>query len=401
MKHRIVVFLLILLISCSASLWAAELVESDPLVHGTRSDNSDFSESQTYKTRDAIALYSNADFHSQAIAENWPGDGSEDSPYIISGYNLTSSSTQPIRLWDVDLFWEFRDNLIESPSRISGTYFVRASNGLIANNVFRNRFTGMLLEDCTDLTVFGNSVVDNAGNGIEVVGSAFRCKFLNNTIQWSGAYGFVLPFTIDSLVQYNTIMSSVGSAIGGQGMNRTLTINNIISDNGLDGILLAFSDSCTVSMNTIQNSSRYGIYVLSGDNNSLTRNQIEESSDYGLRLGALSSMTTIRQNTFVSNGGTCQAYDNGENNTFIYNYYADWVNPDIDANHIVDEPYKVEGDALNEDPYPLVGPDATIPNQYPTTYPDTPTGFNLDPLMIVGITGSAIVFAVAVFLKRS
>ncbi|MFX0174402.1 MAG: hypothetical protein ACFE9L_21195, partial [Candidatus Hodarchaeota archaeon] len=50
--------------------------------------------------------------------------------------------------------------------------------------------------------------------------------------------------------------------------------------------------------------------------------------------------------------GTSQAYDEGENNTFDYNYWDDWITPDTNYDGIVDRPYPIAGPENNTDLHP-------------------------------------------------
>lgn len=51
-----------------------------------------------------------------------------------------------------------------------------------------------------------------------------------------------------------------------------------------------------------------------------------------------SENNTIKFNNFIENNlaGVSQAYDDGSNNVFIFNYWDDWTNPDNNADSIVE-----------------------------------------------------------------
>jgi hypothetical protein len=100
----------------------------------------------------------------------------------------------------------------------------------------------------------------------------------------------------------------------------------------------------------------YGFnFYINCDNNILAKNSLLYNTEYGIILLESCTSNFVDRNQFISNNGTgVQAYDNGSSNTFGFNYWNDWTNPDIDENQIVDLPYSIEGIANNMDYYPLV-----------------------------------------------
>jgi hypothetical protein len=88
---------------------------------------------------------------------------------------------------------------------------------------------------------------------------------------------------------------------------------------------------------------------------------------------------TISWNIFISDGDTSSQFlDNSYNNSFIFNYWDEWIEPDKDMNGIVDFPYLIDGDANNSDPFPLVLPHTKI-----TTTLTEATSFPLIPFFII------------------
>ena len=52
-----------------------------------------------YTHHDPIWIQNNQEMIDQADDESWPGDGSSENPFIISGYSF-DSDTQPLRIWN-------------------------------------------------------------------------------------------------------------------------------------------------------------------------------------------------------------------------------------------------------------------------------------------------------------
>ena len=72
--------------------------------------------------------------------------------------------------------------------------------------------------------------------------------------------------------------------------------------------------------------------------------QLNDSSDF-----------LVTRNNFLDNNhhGTSQLLDeNGNNNSFLYNFYSEWLSPDNDANGLVDIAYPIDGSSNNVDQHP-------------------------------------------------
>ena len=76
---------------------------------------------------------------------------------------------------------------------------------------------------------------------------------------------------------------------------------------------------------------------------------------HGIVFGYSSDDNEITWNDFVENNpvGHSQAYNDGSNNIFSFNYWDEWNSPDANTDGIVDFPYSIDGDLNASDPYPL------------------------------------------------
>jgi parallel beta-helix repeat protein len=148
--------------------------------------------------------------------------------------------------------------------------------------------------------------------------------------------------------------SRVGIELTSSGDN-TLT-NNTITTNGY-GIELTYSGNITLVGNTVTNNYAYGIRLFSSGYSTLVGNTVTTNGYYGIYIYYHSFGIGVRYNDFSgNNAGGFQAYDDGSSNIFAFNFWDDWISPDIDADGIVDTPYAIEGEAYNQDPYPRVFP---------------------------------------------
>ena len=403
-----------------------------------------------YTPHDAIWIQNNQELIDQVDVESWLGDGSSQSPFMITGYSF-NQDTQPFRIWNTDLFWIFTGNLVDSDGAgmQCGTWLDNVTNGAIVDNIFRNRHSGLYILDAEnvnitdnniysnigygmefgstirscnvsynrvhnchdggiripmgvyDSEIVGNNITDCGGTGIYLMGTVKNSVVSMNTVDASGADGMMMSLIDESIISFNSIINSTDAGIHILNGKSGQITNNTVIEAGDEGFIVTACDSLSFEYNTIRSCDGVGFKVDSGENASICWNTIEDNSGYGLELGADTVTYTIRYNTFLGNGGTCQVCDNGNTNDIRLNYYSDWTSPDADTDGIVDTPYEVDGDALNADPYPLAEA-GVVPETEPTT---TPTGQPGQIPMDVILLGAGAVVAIviitgAVMLKK-
>jgi len=402
--------------------------------------------SLAYTAHDAILLDGNDEMIAQATAESWPGNGTADAPYEITGYYFYDVQ-HSVEIRNIDLHWTFTDNEVDGPGDVTvwcGVEISNSSNGYVANNLFHNRYRGLWLIDIDDVTITDNSFEDNllhaiecvgyingclisdntivrsdgagiriltavdseiSGNeisdcdgcGIQVIGTTTSCQITDNTIEGVTGIGIQLTQSTSATVLHNVITNATGDGIYLSVSENVEVYNNTLQDGGDDGIVVTHCYFGTVYNNTIVGTDGIGISVISGGNTTFRFNHIESSSDYGLKMGGNAENMTTTRNIFIGNGAAKQVCDEGENNIVIYNYFDDWTSPDADADQIVDIPYSLDGEAENEDPYPLATPD-TIP---PTPTEPTPPPEGQIPLELMMVAGGAVVVVlIGVFIVK-
>ena len=406
-----------------------------------------------YTPHDAIWIQSNQEMIDQADDESWSGDGSVETPYIISGYSF-NQDTQPLRIWNTDLHWIFTGNLVDSDGEDMqcGTWIDNASNGLISGNIFRNRHSGLVFmsvenvnvtdnviysntatgmdflntmtncevsgneiyhcsigginipQGAINSTITGNHIYDCGGVGISIAGVTLNCLIQDNTVDRAGSNGMTISLATNSIVSLNTVTNASNDGIQLYGFNMCQAKNNNITQAGGDGLVVSYADESIISLNSIIDCSGIGIDVASSSNITISWNCVEGNVGYAIQLSDSTEYMEVVCNTFVENCDSCQIYDDGVDNVIQLNYYSDWNSPDNDANGIVDNPYLFDGEAENSDPYPLavlgVIPDIEDPSATPTTPtdPDTiPMNF-----IVLGIGGASMIVIImgVLILKR-
>jgi len=400
-----------------------------------------------YTPHAAILLDGNAEMIAQATAESWPGDGSSGNPYQITGYSFYDVQ-HSVEIQNIDLHWTFTENEIDGPGDITvwcGMEISNSSNGYVANNVVFNRYRGLWLIDIDDVTITNNIIEDNLFHGIECVGYINGCLISDNVVRRNDGAGIRILTGIDSEISRNSVTDCDGTGIQimGTATNCQITDNYVNEVTGL-GIQLKDATSVEVMHNELSNVTGDGIYFLgsidsefynntlvnggedgmvlkdcytslfhnnsfigsdgigiivdSGEDSVIKFNHIEDSTDYGLKTAASAELMEVTRNVFINNGAAAQVSDEGENNTYIYNYYDDWTSPDADLDQIVDTPYSIAGAVGNEDPYPLAAPDAVPPGSTATTGTEGSAPIPMEILMIAG--GAVVIIIVGIFFVK-
>jgi parallel beta-helix repeat protein len=434
---------LLVLIVMAVSMVGASSEVSPPASYGPESGSN-----TAYTPHDAILIDGNAEMVAQATSESWPGNGTEVSPYLITGYYFYDL-THSIAINNVDVFWSVVGNEIDgsgSHDTWCGIQVDTSSNGLISQNLFHRRYRGIDIIDVANITITGNTVEDNLlhgigsegfingcvisdntirrcvgagiwspsaydseisrntitdcdGGGIEILAAAVRCQILNNVVEGSSGLGIQVGVSTGVDIMHNRVVDFSGRGLYVTSADGLHIHNNTIlscSDCGMD--LRNFGNSL-VQNNTIVDCDGIGIRIRSGQHSTFQFNNVTGSTEQGVKTESNAANMTIIRNALYDNGEASQALDDGEDNIYIFNYFSDWISPDANADGIVDVAYDLDGAAENADPYPLADPDVV-----PTTPEDTTSsGTGVSPIpvqMVLAAGGAAVVLLVGVFIIK-
>lgn len=322
-----------------------------------------------------ITINGNSDFQNQAIANSWPGDGSEDTPYSITNLNITNSTTSEalLSISDTNVYFNVTDSLFDGG--FDGILFHNVTNGLIQNNIVINSLdTGVKFEISVEVNLIDNNIQLHS-NGIYLFNTIETIIF-NNTIWNNDNRGILVDYSEDLMIWNNSIYENGREGITFRDSEESTIKDNYIYENGQNvdssGIQLGNSDFINVTGNSIYGNYYNGLECGESDNMVIQGNAIYENEQNGLvissnsdvfentlyknvfwGLRAIGSGSNISQNNFIDNNiqidPTSQAADFTGNN-FSHNFWSSWIVPDVNEDGIVDVPYE-----CNEifDYYPL------------------------------------------------
>ncbi|MGY5854796.1 MAG: right-handed parallel beta-helix repeat-containing protein [Candidatus Thorarchaeota archaeon] len=333
--------------------------------------------SQINMTPIRIQIDGNEEFHQLAEDMSWPGTGSEEEPIIISNQYFYGNGIQPVRLWNTDLHWIFRNNMVSSTE--CGFWSQNVTNGLIIDTLFTECHMGNIHIDIKDVTIKNCTYFNVTSHGISVDGGE-GLTILDSNITANGMHGISFQGVNDSIIMNNTIMSNPGQGILLDTESYDINVNNnTISDSQCgvfcSGVANEISENVIFDMTSDGVklfSSAYGSF--SSSNNSVEENTFINCSSTGVYIqNEKSSGNVIMENDFFECGSECQVFDEGTENLFLNNYYHDWTSPDDDTDGFVDVAYSIDGDSENEDAYPLAAPHNPIPDWFTPSVTTTTT----------------------------
>ncbi|MHA2295585.1 MAG: right-handed parallel beta-helix repeat-containing protein [Candidatus Hodarchaeales archaeon] len=140
-----------------------------------------------YEIHDSISIDDDSGFSEQGF----PGSGTSDDPYLISGYSISSPTSHVIEIVDIDSYFIIRDNILNGggPNWGNGIAFINTSHGTIENNLISESSTGIYLHNSDNTLILNNSFTRNVfGVGIETGSDNTLVKW-NNFIIPDGNYG--------------------------------------------------------------------------------------------------------------------------------------------------------------------------------------------------------------------
>lgn len=311
-----------------------------------------------------LHINGNSDFIYTAQTYGWPGNGSQENPYLIEGY-LFDGNGGDYALWieNTDLhfivrkcqFWNTSNQGITPYG--DGILLSNVSNAIIENNILTQNVHGIhIINGGTDLKIIENCIT-NAYFGVFADGSAINIEISENIIS-NNNEGIVLYSSQNSKIRDNTILfNAIGITLGG---TRNLEIEgNHIMRNYYHGIyIFSGSEHNLITQNIIAKNRNTGITIAGqSSGNCICYNTFSDNVGYAVAITENSNSNQVYGNNFYRNNGAgkgvngpSQAYDdvgNAWDNGSAGNYWSNWDGTGT---------YPIDGSAHAEDRYPQTSP---------------------------------------------
>lgn len=242
----IAVVLACLLLMAGTASGAAAGSDIEPVLdpHDTAGEDTD------YIVRDPIAIDGDEDFARQAAAEGWPGDGSEDNPYVIEGYEIDGSEKRyGIRIHNTTAYFVVTGCYLHSAKGELDFWIPGGDVGYLVPG------PGLYLVNVRNGKLENNVIANNEGAGIDVRIS--DSNIISNNIVYSngGHSGIYLHLSDNNIISNNNVYSNVRRGISLSHSHGNIVENSTIADHRT-GIQNWYSRGNTFVDNTFSDNER-------------------------------------------------------------------------------------------------------------------------------------------------
>ena len=372
------------------------------------------------------------------------GSGTYSDPYIIKDLEIDGEgSNSSILIENSAVYFKIENCRVYNSNNTAfsvGIKFINVRNSQLINNNCSVNVRGIILENCINNSISGNTAVYTLGGGI-ILNSSNNNTLSGNTVNNNYVGGIILYGSNNNTLSGNTannnyweweiifLSGSNTNTLSGMAVDYPYEIgiclkesdDNIISGNTANynyyGIYVKGSFNNILSGNTA-NSNRYGIRLyncsdnaLSGNivtnntygmdlsnsnNNTHSGNHVNYNYEGGIILDENSSGNLIYLNCFNKNGylnGKDDGLNNHWDNGIMGNYWANYKGSDGDGNGIGDKPYYIAGSAQSQDHFPLM--------KCPSSTSQDGGGIPIELIILISIiSGGTVIGVVNLLLNR-
>ncbi|MHA2319485.1 MAG: right-handed parallel beta-helix repeat-containing protein, partial [Candidatus Hodarchaeales archaeon] len=206
------------------------------------------------------------------------GNGTFNSPYIITGWNITASQKDGIHITGTTKHFQINNCWIASS----------LAHGIFIENVT----TGTV-------TLTNNTCINNNGDGINLWNSS--SSILDNNNCSNNDKGIILQYSGSSILDNNTCNNNEKYGIYLSRSNLSNATSNICANNRQTGIYFILSSSSTVTNNMCSENNQRGLSLISSSSSTVSNNVCNINTK-GIEV-VESSFSTITDNFCLENNG--------------------------------------------------------------------------------------------------
>lgn len=245
-------------------------------------------------------------------------------------------------------------NRIAANSMSEGKYGVYAvasqNNEMTVNTLSNHTQAGILLVESAMGTITYNTFV---GCGLELQGESYLAQLavIGNTV--NGA-----PLVFLQNQRGASVPSGAGQVVLLE--CRSVTVDHQILKATSIGLLVIYCRLVTIEDCVFAENIRSGIEMWGSRGIVLSNNSFLANGECGILLHSDCSDNSVRESLFANNA-VYNAFDDGALNIFDRNFWSDYVGFDLNLDGLGDDPYLINGQAMNRDWNPLMAPPGVAP----------------------------------------
>ncbi len=233
----------------------------------------------SYDAHDPIVIANDSDLIDQATMGGWSGDGSEGNPYLMGDLEILTTDTC-ISIADVNLYFVIQSCFLGSDDDWSfgaGVFLDNVTHASVKSCIFDRLACGVFAQDSPECSLFNNTV-QMSESGF-VLSFSPNCTLTDNIVDATSDSGAWIDDSPGCILNNNSLFSYYEGVEIWSSSNCTLIDNNI---RGIDtGISIHVSSFCELTGNTLEGSSGDDLLLASSDQCNLTDNSLQSR---GLRL---------------------------------------------------------------------------------------------------------------------
>ncbi len=291
----------------------------------------------SYTTHDPITITSNEDFNDL----DFPGNGTIVNPYLIKGYNITTTD-YCILIKNTDAYFVIRGCVFAGGELGSGILLGNVSHGVIQNNIISQKNQGVSFWHSSNNMV-KNNAISKSNDGVYLYESSEN-MIANNTVSANLFGGVHVSSSSNNIVVNNTLSNNRVAISLGSSFNNTLT-SNIMVNNGVSiyGNEIEHWQQSITTDNLVNwrplgyfwgrtdetiDETQYGQVILANCNNMFVENGVFNNASKGITLG-FSTYCNLINNNLSCNSLNGINFHYSSNNVVVNNNIFDNSNTGV------------------------------------------------------------------------